>query len=628
MAITRLNLVTIHFSKEHYNEVSLKLLEHNDFNPEPASKFTGVDGLRPFNQENPYGSIVQKFIKEKEQYGFDLQEVSDQKRNLSIMEGHKIIDKLFNKLDKIEHVYQSLQTLIAENEEAIIQLQHVANSNLNFDDLFASRYLEIRFGKLPVEYLTKLDYYTSLPFVFTSFKEDQKYMWCMYITTPKDAPEIDNIFSSLYFERIYIPKFVHGRPDLAIDEIRDEIMIAKNECEHLKQQAIAYFEENKELYNYIYTQAKRINDIYILQPYIVDVGSKLAIYGFVPKRKSSAFKKSLEAIEGIRVDVQPPNSDVRLEPPTKLKNHWFSKPFGIFVEMYGVPNYYDIDPTVFVAVSYTLLFGIMFGDVGQGIILSILGYICYRWKGLKLGEIGMRIGISSVIFGILFGSVFGSEHILMPFFNPMDVDSATPLLIVAIGLGVIFIIISMCINIFLTWRKKQYATLLFNQNGICGLLFYLAIIGLIINMALGMHFVTIWYTIFLLVLPLIGMFLQEPLHHLFMKEKMFPEGFGSFFIEGFFELFEIVLSFVTNTLSFLRVGGFVLSHAGMMLVVYTIAEMVGGVGYWAVLVFGNIFVMCLEGLIVGIQVLRLEFYEMFSRYYEGNGKPFLSIKEQ
>jgi V/A-type H+-transporting ATPase subunit I len=108
---------------------------------------------------------------------------------------------------------------------------------------------------------------------------------------------------------------------------------------------------------------------------------------------------------------------------------------------------------------------------------------------------------------------------------------------------------------------------------------------------------------------------------------MFPEGFGAFFTEGFFELFDVVLTFITNTMSFLRVGGFVLSHAGMMLVVYTLAGMVGGIGYWIVLVLGNAFVMCLEGLIVGIQVLRLEFYEMFSRYYEGNGKPFVSMKE-
>ena len=111
------------------------------------------------------------------------------------------------------------------------------------------------------------------------------------------------------------------------------------------------------------------------------------------------------------------------------------------------------------------------------------------------------------------------------------------------------------------------------------------------------------------------MFLKEPLiRKLEEHGDMFPNGFGAFFVEGFFELFEVVLSFITNTMSFLRVGGFVLSHAGMMLVVYTLAEMVGGFGEIIVLILGNVFVMCLEGLIVGIQVLRLEFYEMFSRF--------------
>ena len=99
-------------------------------------------------------------------------------------------------------------------------------------------------------------------------------------------------------------------------------------------------------------------------------------------------------------------------------------------------------------------------------------------------------------------------------------------------------------------------------------------------------------------------------------------------VESFFELFEVILTFISNTMSFLRVGGFVMSHAGMMLVVYRLAAMIGGLGYWAVLVIGNLFVMCLEGLVVGIQVLRLEYYEMFSRYYSGGGTPFVSMKER
>ena len=240
----------------------------------------------------------------------------------------------------------------------------------------------------------------------------------------------------------------------------------------------------------------------------------------------------------------------------------------------------------------------------------------------------MRLGISSMIFGIVFGSVFGSEEILIPMFNAMSPDNTMTLLIAAICLGIILIIISMAFNVFLNFKKKNLGEAILSQNGICGLVFYISILGLVINMFLGLGFVNIFYVLILIVVPLLLIFLKEPLIRKFEEnEEMFPNGFGAFFVEGFFELFEVVLSFITNTMSFLRVGGFVLSHAGMMLVVYTLAGMVGGVGEYIVIVIGNVFVMCLEGLIVGIQVLRLEFYEMFSRYYEGNGIPFRTIKE-
>jgi V/A-type H+-transporting ATPase subunit I len=118
-------------------------------------------------------------------------------------------------------------------------------------------------------------------------------------------------------------------------------------------------------------------------------------------------------------------------------------------------------------------------------------------------------------------------------------------------------------------------------------------------------------------------FLKEPIERKIHGHKMFPNGFGGFFTEGFFELFEVILSYITNTMSFMRVGGFVLSHAGMMLVVYSLMSMSSGlVGTTIIFIIGNLFVMGIEGLIVGIQVLRLEFYEMFSRYYEGNGIAF------
>ena len=324
-------------------------------------------------------------------------------------------------------------------------------------------------------------------------------------------------------------------------------------------------------------------------------------------------------------------------PPTKLKNNWFSRPFGMFVEMYGVPSYTDFDPTNFVAVSYTFLFGMMFGDVGQGLVLSLVGYLAYKLKGMKLGEVGMRIGIASALFGIFFGSVFGSEEILHPFFIPMHAENTMTLLGAAIAIGVTLIVVSIFMNIILNAKKQHIGEMCFSQNGIAGLVFYVSVLLIVVKKMLKVNIPFVGSTlsiIILIVIPVLLMFLKEPIERKLEGEPIFPAGFGGFFTEAFFELFDIMLTFIANTMSFLRVGGFVLSHSGMMMVVYKLAEMVNGgstdvtIAYLIVLVFGNIFVMVLEGMIVGIQVLRLEFYEMFSRYYEGKGKPFISIKDR
>ena len=108
------------------------------------------------------------------------------------------------------------------------------------------------------------------------------------------------------------------------------------------------------------------------------------------------------------------------------------------------------------------------------------------------------------------------------------------------------------------------------------------------------------------------------------KHSQIAKSWGDYLLENIFELFEVVLSFATNTMSFLRVAGFILSHAGMMLVVVVLRDMSGSLGL-VVLALGNIFVIALEGMIVGIQTLRLEYYEMFSRYFISGGKKFTPI---
>lgn len=634
MAIAKLNLVSLDFDKDNCNDVLLELYQRDDFHPELASKFTdSVAGLSAYNNDNLYEELLSRIEEMKTKYHFEVPEVETDSQ-LNVFRAKEFLDDLFLDIDRIDAVKKELTKMIEENDEAIITLNHVEGSNIDFDQLFGTQYLKIRFGKLPLNNEGKLEYYETLPFVYKAFQRDDKYVWCMYMTTPTDAPEVDNVFISLYFEKIHIPEFVHGSCELAEKEIQNESDSAKQYSQDLQNRIDKTISENMEELTRIYSVAKKLNSVYAMQKYIVKLGDKLNVHGFVPKSDLDNFKNTFESIDGVKLEVLPATSDVRLDPPTRLKNSWFARPFRMFVEMYGVPRYNDVDPTLLVAISYTLLFGIMFGDLGQGIILSLVGLVAEKKFNLKLGGVGVRLGISSAIFGVFFGSFFGNEEILseyfkgFSFFNAMSPENTMTLLMAAIGLGIVLILVSMTFNIILNFKKKNMGEAILSQNGLCGVTFYVAVISAALGMLTGQHFVNIFYILILIVLPLILMFLKEPLiRKLEEHGEMFPNGFGAFFVEGFFELFEVVLSFITNTMSFLRVGGFVLSHAGMMLVVYTLAEMVGGFGEIIVLILGNVFVMCLEGLIVGIQVLRLEFYEMFSRYYEGNGIPFKTIKE-
>ena len=188
------------------------------------------------------------------------------------------------------------------------------------------------------------------------------------------------------------------------------------------------------------------------------------------------------------------------------------------------------------------------------------------------------------------------------------------------------------INIYSCFKRKRYGAALFGSNGICGLVFYASLVIGGVGMLLLHWSMNIFYVLGLLALPLLLILLKEPLGGLIERDPDWkPESWGGYLVQNIFELiFETVLSYLTNTLSFLRVGAFVLVHAGMMMMVFILAEMVGGVGYVIILMIGNIFVMGIEGLLVGIQTLRLEFYEMFSRFFEGGGRPFqpVSVKKE
>lgn len=637
--ISKLKLVNLTTTEEYLDEVLDNFVTFSGFHAVDPNKIVStVHGTRIYETTNPCEPLLDKLheIENLTELKFNSKKIICSNAKLDeirdfIETSHREITEKYTEIKKTEEEIKTYQ-------EALFQVKNIESMNTPFEDLFKTRFIVIRFGKLPIDVADRLRFYDQKPFLFLPFAERDGVIWSMYVTTEEYKTEIDNIFTSMFFERIRIPNFVQGTPEVAIANITSEIEKLQNKIKFLKKDVFYDTKSNKKKFDESMGQMMFLRDIYKARLHIVMFGERLTLTGFIEQKQVKNFKNLFKDITHVEIQIQDAEADKRFQPPTKLTNNWFTRPFKFFVEMYGVPSYHDVDPTLLVAITYSLLFGMMFGDLGQGLLLCLIGFIMTKLTKNSLAPILTRIGISSAIFGVIYGETFGQSFILDYFYSwlsgllgfelhpihPMDNSLTMNLLLAAVGIGAVIIVTTIVINTFVKFRNKKFADALFSSNGISGLLLYgFVLIGIIMQMLFNIQNVFNPITIVcFIVVPIILIFLKEPLERAMHHQKLFPDGFGGFLIEGFFELFEVILSYVTNTLSFLRVGGFILSHAGMMLVVATLMKMTSGVGSIVVLILGNLFVMGLEGLIVGIQVLRLEFYEMFSRFFEGDGNIF------
>jgi V/A-type H+-transporting ATPase subunit I len=357
--------------------------------------------------------------------------------------------------------------------------------------------------------------------------------------------------------------------------------------------------------------------------------------GWMPEEDARTFNQEISNDEKLFCVIES-NEDITNSPPTKLHNPRVFKPFEMFIKMYGLPAYNEMDPTIFVAITYAFIFGAMFGDVGQGLCLVAGGFLLYKLKKTDLAAIIGCAGIFSTIFGFMFGSFFGFEDILKPIWiRPIEHMTTLPFIgklntvfIVAIAFGMFIILLSMIFHIINGVKARDLENVLFDTNGLAGLVFYGSIITVLVLFMTGHTIPAGIVLIIMFAVPLLLIACKEPLTIMILKKhNENSSGKVMFVVQAFFELFEVLLSYFSNTLSFVRIGAFAVSHAAMMQVVLMLAGAENGNSInWIVIILGNLFVAGMEGLIVGIQVLRLEYYEIFSRFYKGTGrefKPFL-----
>lgn len=603
MAIVKMKFVEASTDRDHLDSMLLKGIGSGMLDVEPASNIVTEDnGGKMISEENPYADYRQTLQNFAHAVGFSFDSDRKPSRTYSKEEIEKFLGELNEKFGITSDAGEVILT--PDDEKALDAL-----SVCGFERIHACNYLNFGFGRMPRESFPKLSAYRDVNFVHHRLHENKQYIWMVYVTSDSYAEEVAKIFQSLYFEPMEIPPVdVHRLLHQYEDQLND-----------------------------IFAYCSQRNEIISQYKYVSIFDEKYLLSGFVQASQVQAYEDAFNG-EPVTFTVKEPEDVPQFKCPTLLKNNWFAKPFELFVDMYSTPAYGDFDPTFFLAVTYCILFGIMFGDMGQGIILMIIGFL-FEKKGKLFGIIG-RVGITSSIMGFLFGSVFGYEDLLNPIhqklfhvreklFDVMANSNTMTLLIGALIIGVVLIVCSMTINIVNNLRHKKPGEVLFSQNGIAGLVFYLyVIIAAGLKLTGGANLFHVQFVIPFILVPVFCFLMKEPLTNLVTGHGFrASQSWGAYILQNFFEVFEILLSFVTNSMSYLRVGGFVLSHAGMMLVVMTLVKMTGNAGP-LVLVFGNIFVMALEGLVVGIQALRLEYYEMFSRYYTGGGRKYKALTAQ
>ena len=635
--IVKMKFINISGPRNDIDRVTDQYLSRYEIQLESAlSELKTVENLRPFVEINPYRDVLAKAT----QFVSYLPNADTVTPDSSLG-----LDDMFELVRNASADYEDLQQKKEKCKNKIEQLRTKQQIIAPFRPLecdlhqvLSYRFITYRFGRIAVEHYHKMQKYLmdDLGAIFVEGERDESFVYGAYFVSPGEAKKVDAVFRSLHFERIELKDEFEGTPAYAYQELEKEIARVNVEMNDLDKEAGEMLSDRAAQLVAAKNRLEELSNNFDVRKMAARMDENQEDYyilcGWMAEDDVDRFLEEIKDDDKVFVVVEDDHDAYFGEPPTKLENPKLFKPFEMYIKMYGLPAYNEMDPTWFVAITYSFIFGAMFGDVGQGLILFLGGLFLYKTKHMDLAGIISCAGVFSVFFGFMYGSFFGFEDVLKAIWlKPMNQMMDVPLVgrlnavfVIAIGFGMFIILICMIFNIINSLRNKDVEKAWFDSNAVAGLVFYGSIVltvGLFIS---GKKLPAAAILVIMFGVPLLLMFLKEPLTNLVEKKsEILPEQKGMFFVQSFFEQFEVLLSYLSNTLSFLRIGAFAVSHAAMMEVVLMLAGATnGGSPNWIVVVLGNIFVCAMEGLIVGIQVLRLEYYEIFSRFYAGNGREF------
>lgn len=544
---------------------------------------------------------------------------------------------------RIAGLLQDRQRLVQRQKELAVmydQVSHYRGFDIPLTGLDKFSFLYFVTGSLPAQNLEGLEREIGDNAALLPLAQQKGRQRLFAITTRQGQSALDDTLSQAGFQREALPV----ADDSTVDRVSEE---AEKEQEELTKELDQISGKLREIGTELAPALAEVEEFVNVEGRILEASQKfprtemtVLISGWVPAGDVAALKQRMEEITGGRyvLEAEHPDTSAGEEVPILLRHSWFLRPFEMLISAYSLPNYHELEPTLFVALSYIVMFGMMFGDAGHGAVLATCGLIALIKAGRSkktqdVGVLLVSVGLSSVIFGVIYGSYFGIEalkHYAL-WHDPLEGDPIQ-LMYGAIGLGIVMISIGLILNVVNRFRKGDIIGGILDKFGLVGLLFYWGALAILLYGATirswGLMGVCV---VLFLAVPIIGWSVKEPLEHL-MSSKSGGHGgahggMAGAIIESCVGAFEAILSYLANTISFVRLAAYAMSHAALLFAAFMVAEEVrgsAGGGVWSLLViiFGNLIAIVLEGVIASVQALRLEYYEFFGKFFSGGGEPF------
>ncbi len=556
------------------------------------------------------------------------------------------------------------ELIAVENKKKVVDAYNEANAFANlkvpYTELEHLSFLSLRIGKIDPNVVDELMFNLANRAVIIPLGADKTRI--VAASSKKGRFALDAELKRYGFVPLEIPENFKGIPDDVLAELK-----AQTYEEEKALQVIA-----TERKSYATTHSAEI--IRLLQ--CLSIGSQVKaletrlestqlvyrVTGWVPASECVVLMKDLDNLTEGRIALRqyepnevPSVKEGRETVPVKLTHGKLVGNFQRLIFGFGSPVYGTIDPTPFVAFFFILLFGIMFGDAGQGLVFVLIGILMMKGVIKKFpispdyGPIFVAIGCASTFMGLLTGEFFANPNVLAPlgqFVTSLYGDPHNHILtlmpssesistlftffLFTIGVGFLINSTGLIINIINQISLGRIGKALFGKTGLSGAVFFWYVIYMVIRIfAFGSSIQV--YDWIVIGISLFGVFAAHPLQAIIEKHHpVFPDGVGASIIEGFVEIIEVVSSYLSNTVSFLRVGAFALAHAVLGFIIHTMMEVVGHSGgvpaEILVQIVGNVVVIVLEGMIVSIQVIRLQYYEFFSKFFTETGKEFIPFQ--